>query len=108
MELIALLSRGEGTWAQVSGIIKQGEWENIILLGSEFAKKFQIEKEHIFIELKSSRLVDLKKEIEEKGVMPLLAQNYLDKHEAINNTARALTEKGLTFIAAPNLHHRGC
>ena len=48
-----------------------------------------------------------KKEIEEKGVMSLLAQNYLDKHEAINNTAQALTEKGLTFIAAPNLHHIG-
>lgn len=47
-----------------------------------------------------------KSEIEEKGLMPSLAQNYLDKHEAVNNTARALTEKGLTFIAAPNLHHR--
>lgn len=49
----------------------------------------------------------LKTEIEEKGLMPFLLQNYLDKHEAINNTALALTKKGLTFIAAPNLHHRG-
>ena len=47
-----------------------------------------------------------KKEIEEKGDMPHVIQNYLDKHEAINNTARALTEKGLSFIAAPNLHHK--
>jgi len=47
-----------------------------------------------------------KEEINEKGLMPFLLQNYLDKHEAINNTARALTEKGLTFIAAPYLHHR--
>jgi hypothetical protein len=47
-----------------------------------------------------------KSEIEEKGLMPHLTRNYLDKHEAINNTAKALTEKGLTFIAAPNLHHR--
>ena len=47
-----------------------------------------------------------KSEIEEKGLMPHLTRNYLDKHEAINNTARALTEKGLTFIAAPKLHHR--
>ena len=46
-----------------------------------------------------------RKEIEEKGEMPYMIQNYLDKHEAINNTARALTEKGLSFIAAPNLHH---
>ena len=47
-----------------------------------------------------------KKDIDEKGLMPALTQNYLDKHETINNTAKALTEKGLTFIAAPKLHHR--
>ena len=45
-------------------------------------------------------------DIEEKGEMSFIIQNYLDKHEAINNTAHALTEKGLSFIAAPNLHHR--
>jgi len=48
-----------------------------------------------------------RKEIEEKGEMNYMIQNYMDKHEAINNTARALTEKGLSFIAAPNLHYRG-
>jgi hypothetical protein len=47
-----------------------------------------------------------KSDIDKNGLMPALTQNYLDKHEAINNTAKALTEKGLTFIAAPNLHHR--
>lgn len=47
-----------------------------------------------------------KSEINQKGWMPYLEQNYLDKHHAINNTAKALTEKGLTFVAAPNLHHR--
>jgi len=47
-----------------------------------------------------------KDEINEKGLMPALIRNYMDKHEAINNTARALTEKGLSFIAAPLLHHR--
>ena len=44
-------------------------------------------------------------DIEKNGLMSCITQNYLDKHEAINNTARALTEKGLSFIAAPNLHH---
>ena len=38
MELVALLSSGKGTWSQVSGLIKQGEWERIILLGDDFAK----------------------------------------------------------------------
>ena len=47
-----------------------------------------------------------RKEIEEKNEMHYMIQNYLDKHQAVNNTARALTEKGLSFIAAPNLHHK--
>jgi hypothetical protein len=45
-----------------------------------------------------------KKEIMDKGLMPKLLANYLDKHEAVNRTARALTERGLTFIAAQRLH----
>jgi hypothetical protein len=45
-----------------------------------------------------------KAEIEEAGDMPSLERNYLDKHDALNRTARALTEKGLAFIAARNLH----
>ena len=45
-----------------------------------------------------------KKDIIEKGLMPKLLQNYLDKHDALNRTARVLTEKGLTFVAAKNLH----
>jgi hypothetical protein len=45
-----------------------------------------------------------KKDIVQNGLMPNLLQNYLDKHDAVNNTARALTEHGLTFIAAQKLH----
>ena len=47
-----------------------------------------------------------KAEIEAAGEMPALLRNYLDKHNAVNRTARALTEHGLSFIAAPKLHHR--
>jgi len=47
-----------------------------------------------------------KKDIIEKGLMPTLLANYLDKHDAVNRTARAITEKGLTFIAAQNLHKK--
>ncbi len=47
-----------------------------------------------------------KEEIEAAGHMPFLLRNYLDKHDALNRTARALTEHGLSFIAAPKLHHR--
>ncbi len=47
-----------------------------------------------------------KAEIEAAGDMPHLLRNYLDKHDSVNRTARALTEHGLTFIAARHLHHR--
>ncbi len=45
-----------------------------------------------------------KKEILEKGLMPKLLDNYLDKHEALNRTAETLTKNGLSVIAARNLH----
>jgi hypothetical protein len=48
-----------------------------------------------------------KAEVESSGQMPLLLRNYLDKHEAVNRTARALTENGLAFVAARNLHRAG-
>ena len=47
-----------------------------------------------------------KDEIDAAGDMPHLLRNYLDKHDALNRTARALTEHGLSFIAARELHHR--
>jgi len=67
MELIALLSTGKGSWAQVSGLIKYGEWEKIIVIGSTFAKKFTSEKEFEFIEVDlDKKLMDLKEEFSEK------------------------------------------
>lgn len=45
-----------------------------------------------------------KDEIILSGDWDFVTQNFLDKIEATNNTARALTESGLTFIAATNLH----
>jgi len=47
-----------------------------------------------------------KDDILSSGHMPYLELNYLDKHAAVNRTARALTEKGLAFVAAWNLHAR--
>lgn len=45
-----------------------------------------------------------KAEILDKGLMPVMERNYLDKHEAVNRTAWALTEAGQSVIAAWNLH----
>jgi len=67
MELIALLSTGKGTWGQVSGLMKYGEWEKIILIGNEFAKKFTADKEFEFIEVDlDKKLLDLKEEFSKK------------------------------------------
>jgi hypothetical protein len=47
-----------------------------------------------------------KKDIIEKGLMAALLANYLDKHEALNRTAAALTRRGFGFVAAQNLHRK--
>jgi hypothetical protein len=45
-----------------------------------------------------------KKEVIESGDWENLQRNYLDKVDAANHTAWALTENGLSFIAAKKLH----
>lgn len=70
MELIALLSSGKGTWAQVSGLIKYGEWDKIILIGDEFSSQFKVEEkkdktEFVKVDLKK-RILELRDEILQK------------------------------------------
>jgi hypothetical protein len=67
VELVVLLSSGQGTWAQVSGLIKFGEWEKIIIIGSDFAKKFTCDKPFEFIQVDLDRRIkELRDEIAEK------------------------------------------
>jgi len=66
MELVALISSGKGTWGQVAGVINQGEWDNIILVGDNFAKKFISQKDFEFIEINSGGIMDIKNEILKK------------------------------------------
>ena len=46
-----------------------------------------------------------KDEVIHSGDWDNLLINYLDKVDACNRTAKALTEHGLSFVAAKNLHH---
>jgi hypothetical protein len=46
-----------------------------------------------------------KSEIIANGDWDHLQLNFMDKFDATNRTAWALTENGLSFIAAKNLHH---
>ncbi len=67
MELVALLSSGKGTWAQVSGLMKHGEWDKVILIGSNFASKFTSEKPFEFIEVDlDKKLQDLRDEFSKR------------------------------------------
>ncbi len=45
-----------------------------------------------------------KEEILKQGLMETLEQNYLDKHDALNRTADALTRAGIGLVYAGSLH----
>ena len=67
MELIALLSTGEGTWGQVSGLMTHGEWDNVIVIGNDSAKKFTHQKPFQFIQADLDKKIrDLKEEFMKK------------------------------------------
>jgi hypothetical protein len=46
-----------------------------------------------------------KREIISSGEWEALRINFIDKFDSVNRTARELTERGLSFIAANKLHH---
>jgi hypothetical protein len=47
-----------------------------------------------------------KSEVVASGDWEAMTLNYIDKWEATNHTAWALTECGLSFVAAENLHEK--
>ncbi len=46
-----------------------------------------------------------KQEIIDAGEWAFMELNFMDKMDAVNKTAEALTENGLSFVAAEKLHH---
>ncbi len=95
MELIALLSSGKGTWAQVSGLIKYGEWDKIILLGDEFARQFTSEKKFEFIRIDlNKKLKDLKEEFQQK------LKGKIDGTEAALSIASGDGKEHMALISA--------
>lgn len=68
VQLVALLSRGEGTWGQVSGLIKRGEWEKVIVVGDSYARNFLVEgMQFDFVEVELDKsLIALKEELVKK------------------------------------------
>ncbi len=95
MELISLLSSGKGTWAQVSGLIKYGEWDKIILLGDEFARQFTSEKKFEFIRIDlNKKLKDLKEEFQQK------LKGKIDGTEAALSIASGDGKEHMALISA--------
>ena len=45
-----------------------------------------------------------KEEIKESGLWDAIRINHIDRNDAVNTTAKILTENGLSFIAARKLH----
>ena len=68
MELVALLSTGKGSWGQVAGLMRKGEWEKIYVIGADFAKEFSVSGIPFeFIEYDPNKdLLQLKKDFEKK------------------------------------------
>jgi hypothetical protein len=95
MELIALLSSGQGTWAQVSGLMKHGEWDKIILLGDEFAKGFTHEKQFEFIKVDlQAKIKDLQEEFLKK------LKNKIDGTEVALSIASGDGKEHMALISA--------
>lgn len=64
MELVALVSTGKGSWSEISSLIDMGEWEKILLVGEEYAKKFSSRKSSEFIQVNLNQTVEgIKKEL---------------------------------------------
>jgi hypothetical protein len=116
MELVALLSSGKGTWAQVSGLMKYGEWDKIILVGNELAKSFTHEKKFEFIKIDlDKKLLGLKEEFsknlkgkfEEMEVSCSIASGNGKEHMALISALLnlpmgvkfvALTKEGINYL----------
>jgi len=67
MELIALLSSGKGTWAQVAGLMTHGEWDKIVIIGDDFAKNFKHEKKFEFVKVSlNQKIKELQQDLKSK------------------------------------------
>lgn len=95
MELVALLSTGKGTWAQISGLMNHGEWDKVILIGGDFAKQFTHEKKFEFIQVNlDQKLKDLKEDILQK------LKGKIDGTEAALSIASGDGKEHMALISA--------
>ncbi len=95
MELVALLSSGKGTWGQVSGLMKYGEWDKIIILGDEFGAGFTHEKPFEFIKINlGAKIKDLREDFMKK------LKNKIDGTEVALSIASGEGKEHMALISA--------
>ena len=109
MEFVGVLSRGEGTWGQIAGLMKKGEWEKIIIIGPKFASEFRGEVPFDFIEYDDAKpIIALKDYLKEK-LQDKLGDSFSDvalsiasgtgkEHMAIISALQAIP-RGIRFVA---------
>jgi len=67
MKLIACLSSGKGTWGQVSRIIQEGTWDDVILITNDFGKeKFTLNKGEMIVINNRQGVKELRDDIQTK------------------------------------------
>lgn len=95
MELVALLSTGKGSWGQVSGLMKHGEWDKIIIIGDEFGGGFTHEKQFEFIKVDlKAKIKDLRDELSKK------LKNKIDGTEVALSIASGDGKEHMALISA--------
>ena len=107
MELVALLSTGKGSWAQIAGLIERGEWDSIILIGDDYARKFMPNKQSTFIyanleqsikDLRDDFIKKLKDKIKGTEVALSIASGSGKEHMALISALINLPV-GIRFVA---------
>lgn len=109
-DLIACLSLGKGTWADVAKLMDAENWENIYLVGTKFGKeKFTHKKRFAFIEIDPDGEIEaIKKAVNEmlKGKIGIdtainLTSGSGKEHMAVISAAIALGA-GIRLVSLKN------
>lgn len=94
-DLIAVLSTGKGTWAQVSALINAEQWENVHLITNEFGKdRFSCERPVNMIVIDENLDMDAMKECIIKELKGKL------KMEVALNLASGTGKEHMALLAA--------
>ena len=87
--LIASISTGKGTWAEVSKIIQIEKWSKVILIGNSFAKdNFKMNQNSEFIEIDPNKSVKEIKKLASAGQIDEAKRLVAKAYQAIDKAAK--------------------